>query len=85
MYSIDFAPKARKQFLSLASPIRRRLAERMARLAAWPQTGLDVRPLKGRRAGEYRLRVGQYRAIFVVDEERRRILLRAIGHRGSIY
>ena len=85
MYSIDFAPKARKQFLRLDPPIRHRLAERMAQLAEWPETGLDVRPLKGRRAGEYRLRVGQYRVIFVVDEESRRILLREIGHRGSIY
>jgi len=85
VYSINLAPKARKQLLRLDRPLRNRLTERMMRLAEWPNTTFDVKPIKGRRAGEYRLRVGQYRVIFVVEEEPRRILVREIGPRGSIY
>ena len=85
VYSINLAPKARKRLLRLDRPLRNRLTERMMRLAEWPETGLDVKPLKGERAGEYRLRVGEYRVVFIVVEEPRHILVRKIGPRGRVY
>ena len=85
MYSIDLAQKARKQLLRLDRPLRDRLTRQMLRLAEWPDTPLDVKPLRGERAGEYRLRVGEYRVVFIVDEEKQRILVREVGPRGRIY
>jgi len=85
VYSIRFTGKSERQFLRLDARTRARLEERIDQLAQWPNTTLDVRPLRGNLAGVYRLRVGQYRVILVVDEERKRISVREIGPRGSIY
>ena len=45
----------------------------------------DVRPLEGKLKGFYRLRVGEYRFIFELDSENRRIGLLAIVPRGKGY
>ena len=45
----------------------------------------DVRPLEGKLKGFYRLRVGEYRIIFELDSENRRIGLLAIVPRGKGY
>jgi mRNA-degrading endonuclease RelE of RelBE toxin-antitoxin system len=46
---------------------------------------IEFTPRARQLAGAYRLRVGPYLLIFIVDEQRRRIPVREIGHRGSIY
>lgn len=41
------------------------------------------RQLTGR--PEYKLRVGDYRVIADIDEQTKKILIRAVGHRKNIY
>jgi len=85
VYSIEFTPAAVRQLLRLDAKTRSRIEERIDLLHDWPVQGLDVRPLQGRRRGTYRLRVGQYRAIFLVDEQTGQISVREVGHRSRIY
>ena len=42
-----------------------------------------IRRLSGR--PEFKLRVGDYRAILDIDERRKIIFIRSIGHRSNIY
>lgn len=44
---------------------------------------LFFKRLSGRK--EYKLRVGDYRVIAEVDEEKKTILIRSLGHRRDIY
>ena len=44
---------------------------------------LFFKRLSGRR--EYKLRVGDYRVIAEVDEEKNAVLIRSLGHRRDIY
>jgi mRNA interferase RelE/StbE len=44
----------------------------------------DVKKLKGKVA-QYRLRVGDYRVIFAIDDGRNEIVVLRIGHRREIY
>lgn len=85
MYSIELTERARKQVLKLDTQVQQRIEAAIDRLAHWPVRGKSVRPLKGELDGLYRMRVGDYRAILAVDEERQIISIREIGHRGSIY
>ena len=85
MYSIRFCPQSRRQFLRLPAEIRKAIGPRLRRLANWPETGLDVKPLRGELAGSFRLRVGDYRVIFVVDDTAKAISIRKVGHRESVY
>lgn len=41
--------------------------------------------MKGEFAGIYKLRVGDYRVLYEVSEERREIVVLMIDHRGEIY
>ncbi|MBM3295895.1 MAG: type II toxin-antitoxin system RelE/ParE family toxin [Candidatus Aminicenantes bacterium] len=45
----------------------------------------DVRSLEGKLKGYYRLRVGEYRIIFELDTQRRRIGILAVVPRGKGY
>ena len=58
------------------------LLEAFDRLAADPYSA-PVKPLRGR--PEWRLRVGDWRALLRVDHEARTIVVVAIGPRGDIY
>ncbi|MDJ0660960.1 MAG: type II toxin-antitoxin system RelE/ParE family toxin [Crocosphaera sp.] len=44
---------------------------------------VDVKPLKGR--PEHRLRIGSYRALFLIDQEKKLYIITQIGSRGDIY
>ena len=57
----------------------------MDRLEGWPQVRLDVRPLSGEWAGYLRVRVGEYRIVFRVDEAERTIWVVRIAARGGAY
>ena len=47
--------------------------------------GTDIKKLHGRLAGKYRVRVGELRIIYTVDEANERIMIEAIGPRGAVY
>jgi mRNA interferase RelE/StbE len=79
MKPVSFTPGAARQWIKLPIATRARINEK---LTAFATTGIgDVRRLKGR-AGS-RLRVGDYRVIFI--EEHDSIVIIAVGHRREIY
>jgi len=83
-YAVRLEPRAEDQLLSLQLPIRRRVIEKLKRLADWLVRTRSVRRLKGPLAGLYRVRAGDYRAIFAVDEDREVISVRRVGHRDDV-
>jgi mRNA interferase RelE/StbE len=80
---IAFTPAARRQLASLDPPIRRRIARRIEALATDPQPPGAER-LKGGE-GEMRIRVGDWRVIYVVHDDELLVLVIKIGHRGDVY
>jgi mRNA interferase RelE/StbE len=82
-YSIAILPAALRQLTELPRLEQRRLKERIDRLAVDPRPP-GVKRLHGRR--EYlRLRSGDYRAIYTVDDDRFTVLIIKIGHRREVY
>lgn len=47
------------------------------------RTLVDIKPLKGR--NDWRLRVGDYRVIFIIDNENKVDFFTKIGPRGDVY
>lgn len=82
-FEIRFAPKAERAFLSLTFKLQRQLAPRIEALAK------DPRPRGAKNlAGEedlYRLRVGEYRVLYVIRDRELVILIVAMGSRRDIY
>ena len=84
MYSLLFSGQAVKGLRKTPAPEASRIRSALDRLAADPwRRDIDVAPLRNRPG--YRLRVGDYRAIFERDDDARTIEVLRIGPRGSIY
>ncbi|HXU23865.1 MAG TPA: type II toxin-antitoxin system RelE/ParE family toxin [Tepidiformaceae bacterium] len=63
-------------------------AQRVLRRIRWlSEHAEQVRreALGGDLAGYFKLRAGDYRVLYVVDDEAQEIIVRGVGHRSSVY
>jgi mRNA interferase RelE/StbE len=82
-YSIVFTKAAKRQFDKLPKPAQRQLGDAIESLAADPRPAGAVNL-----SGEDRLcrvRSGDYRAIYQVEDNRLLILVVKVGHRSKVY
>jgi mRNA-degrading endonuclease RelE of RelBE toxin-antitoxin system len=87
-YEVLLNPKAVRELKRLPPQEVARIKESLEKLRENPtkaRSGLDVKPLVGTSPRLYRLRVGGYRAIFWVDEERGEVLVEKIAPRRTAY
>jgi mRNA interferase RelE/StbE len=82
-YRIVLTPAARRQFRKLAPDVKKRLASMIDRLADEPRPP-GVVALSDTKHG-YRLRVGDYRVLYEVYEDRLVLLVIRVGHRREVY
>jgi mRNA-degrading endonuclease RelE of RelBE toxin-antitoxin system len=73
---------AQAQFWGLPRVIQARVLDILERLRHWPAVS-GAKPLGGRLAGLYRMRTGDYRVQFRLEE--RRVVVERIGHRDRFY
>lgn len=83
MYSIEFAPKAEKAFRKLERNVQKALQEKIDTLIITPR-GINTKKLQGGYE-MYRLRVGNYRIVYSIQDKKLIILVLHIGHRKDIY
>lgn len=83
VYQIFFATRAERDFRSLAPEVQRRLRPRIDTLARNPRPR-GVKTLEGEE-GLLRLRIGDYRIIYHVEERNFTVLVLKIGHRRQVY
>lgn len=82
-YSVVFARSARKELEGLPETIRRRVVSHIEQLASKPRpTG--VRKLVGSE-DLWRLRIGDYRVIYAVHNERKLVDIVCVRHRKDAY
>lgn len=82
-HTIEFTPRAEKDFRASPPEIRRRLAPKIDALKQNPRPR-GAKSLEGP-DGVLRLRVGDYRILYQVQDDRLVVLLVKIGHRREIY
>jgi mRNA interferase RelE/StbE len=80
MYKIDWKEGAFRDLEKLESSISRRIFKKVDELSENPFSK-DIKRLKGR--DDFRLRVGDYRIIFIFQGNNIQIL--KVGHRKNIY
>ena len=82
-YTVVLLPSARRQFLGLPKTLQERLRPHIDALAADPRPR-GVKKLKGR--GDYwRIRAGDYRIVYVIEDDRLMVSVARIGHRREVY
>ncbi|MBI5559210.1 MAG: type II toxin-antitoxin system RelE/ParE family toxin [Deltaproteobacteria bacterium] len=85
MYEIELAKKAAKFYQKADTPTVRRPNAAFDRLAADPFHHYNIKQLAGDLHGSYRLRVGNIRIIYSVDDTVRIVYIEVIGFRGDVY
>lgn len=81
-YRIEVRPAAAKQLRKLDPPTARRIQGAIALLGDDPRPPAS-RPLTGRPA--WRVRVGDYRVIYTIEDDRLIVIVITIGHRRDVY
>ena len=82
-YEILLSKAARKQLNTLPIFIHNKIIEDIAALPDTPRPA-GCKKLKGQK-NAWRIRVGDYRIIYEIEDKQLRILVVAIGHRKDIY
>jgi mRNA interferase RelE/StbE len=82
-YVVELAPAAERALRKLDKPIARRLAAAMAALGHDPRPAAST-PLVGH-PGALRLRIGDYRVVYRIEDERLVVLVLDLGHRREVY
>lgn len=81
-YRIELRPAAVRALGKLDPPVARRLQAAIALLAEDPRPPAS-RPLRGRPA--WRVRVGDYRVIYTIEDDVLLIVVVTLGHRRDVY
>ena len=82
-YEVVLSPKAEKQLDELPRPMQRRITEAIEGLESNPRPH-GVKKLEGAE-DLWRIRVGDYRIVYTIKDNRLVVLVVKIGHRREIY
>jgi mRNA interferase RelE/StbE len=82
-YTLDMRPRARRALRQLDPTAQQAITAAIDALAADPRPPGAV-PIKGHRP-YLRVRVGDYRIIYAIDETTRAVRVAVVGHRREVY
>jgi mRNA interferase RelE/StbE len=85
MFNVDLSPGAAAFFATADQPLARKLARSFAQLERNPRRHNNIKRLSGPLAGRFRYRIGDWRVIYRVDDDAKRVFVLAIAHRREIY
>lgn len=80
-YSIDWEGNSLDELNSLQTDIAQRIWEKVDKAKENPDRFLEK--LKG--MPEYKIRIGDYRVILLIDRNAQKLKVQAVGHRKNIY
>jgi len=84
MYTIRFKKSAEKELERLPNQMIRRIGKAIDALADNPRP-LGSKKLEGQKESLWRIRIGDYRVIYLVEDVIKIVEIRRIGHRKDIY
>jgi mRNA interferase RelE/StbE len=82
-YAVRFSNKAAKAYEKLPGDIRSRIDHKLQYLRTTPR-GPDTKKLAGQ-LNVYRTRVGNYRIVYEIEDDKLIVWILDVGHRSSIY
>ena len=82
-YSVRIAPAAQRQLRKFDPQVRRRVQAAIDFLAGDPRPPRAIQLVGG--SGEWRVRTGDYRIIYEIQDDKLIVLVLRLGHRREIY
>jgi mRNA interferase RelE/StbE len=83
VYTVEARPRVRKAFRQLDPQVRKDVLAKMRVLTTDPRP-VGVKPLRGH-SPWLRVRAGDYRIIYAVDDAARVVTVASVGHRREVY
>ena len=84
MYKVNISHSALKELLGMQKQTVKKIDKVIDALAENPRPS-GVKRLKGNNENLYRIRSGDYRVVYTIEDEIRVVDIRKIGHRKDIY
>jgi mRNA interferase RelE/StbE len=85
-WAAKFDPRAFAELQKLDRSVQRRITDYLReRVAGRPNPRDTGKALTGEMAGFWRYRVGDYRLVCSIDDERRTVLVWRVAHRKDVY
>lgn len=85
MFKIIVHKRALKYLSKLTSSKKTKIKKLLTELIDNPIQREDVKPMLGEWKGYYRIRIGNVRLIFWVDQDKKIIYVDHVGSRGDVY
>lgn len=82
-YRITVTPVAARQLRKFDPQVRRRIQAALELLATEPRPPAATRLVGG--SGEWRVRTGDYRIVYEIEDDQLLVLVLRVGHRREIY
>jgi mRNA interferase RelE/StbE len=82
-YAVELKPSARKEIESLPDTVLARVISKIESLAQMPRPA-GCKKLKGFK-DLWRVRVGDWRLIYVIDDTARQVSVTRVAHRSKVY
>ena len=82
-YRITLTPAAARQLRKFDPQVRRQMQAALELLSSSPQPPAATQLVGG--AGEWRVRTGDYRIVYEIEDEELLVLVLRVGHRREIY
>jgi len=85
MYKVELSRKAARFYQKTDTVTARRLNVALAKLSQDPFKHYNIKRLRGELEGSYRLRVGDIRIVYSVDDQENIVYIEVIRFRGDVY
>jgi mRNA interferase RelE/StbE len=82
-YDLALKGTAQREFQHLPSRVREQVAHQLEALQLEPRP-VGCLPLSGELRGQHRVRVGDYRIVYIIDEAAQRVGVTRIRHRSQV-
>ena len=84
IYSVEMAPRCEGQLAKIPKDIRELILDRIEVLGFNPKPH-GVEPLQGSDKGLYRIRQGDYRIVYCIQDQKLLVLVVRVVHRKEVY
>jgi len=81
-YQVIIKRSAEKELDALPANLHERIVKRLLALEENPRPS-GIKKLQGQES--YRLQVGDYRALYTIDDKTKKVVVLSVGHRREVY
>jgi mRNA interferase RelE/StbE len=85
VFDVILSPEAQTFFNQADEPLARKLVRCFLQLERDPRRHNNIKRLSGEFVGLFRYRIGDWRVVYRIDDQGKRVLVLSIAHRREVY